>query len=355
MKIKVYKNILFLLLIIVSTYGCKKLTPLPSDTIDPEATFTRNVFNPTMGRNYLFTQIFNYGNSSTPLEFEIVGMKRFDGTPAPEITDSIYAVKVWKNKDNDGYTGFEKSIEEIENKRTIENHRIFEMRKLSGDVAVWSGMNVEKMILRPDSGYRFDVKVSNSGSTRYYYNFRFMPGRPELYAPNIWDENNGMLAGVALPSSVSGVRLSNIVRAKDNVEMTANDVDVYFVKRPESPANAPNTLSFVFMDSVFRPINPDMFSNTDWPNLVHGFNMKKTSTEVTYDVAYPIPLVEAPTKYTNPTGNRANVNFSYYRVGAGNTGVTANMAFSFAIWQKGNWEIRFVFKNTSPKFAPENG
>ena len=347
------KRVNFLLLILVFLSGftsCRKFFPEERDSIDAKAGFIgTGIYAPILGRNTVYRGIFNFGKSSTPLEFEILNLRRYDGSPAPELTDSIYALKVWKRYGTGGYSGDETSLQEIEDKRTIENHRILEMEKYSGDLSIWSGMNTDALISQPDSGYRFDVKVSNSGSTRYYYNLRFMPYKPQLYAPNIYDVNTGMYTGVALASGTSGVAVSGMAKRKDNSAMVASDVDVYFIRRPDT--QGPNTLSFVFMDSVFRHLDPALFSNTDWDNLIHGFNRRMTPTEVTFDVAYPIPLVEQATKYTNSAGNRATVNFSYYRVVPGGSGVTANLRFSFAIWQPGNWEIRFVFKNSTPKFS----
>lgn len=343
-------NWLLCVIVFLGIVSCKKFFPVERDSIDAKAGFIGSgIYSPVLGKNTVYSGIFNYGKSSIPLDFEMINLRRYDGSPAPELTDSVYSIKVWKRFGTGGYTGEEKSLEEIEAKRTTENHRIVEMEKYSGNISVWSGMNTDAIISLPDSGYKFDVKVSNSGATRYYYNLRFMPYKPQYYAPNVYDVNTGMRSGVALLSGTSGISVTGMVKKKDNTTMLPSDVDVYFIKRPDTPE--PHTLSFVFMDSVFRPIDPALFSQTDWDNLVHGFNKRITPVGVTYDMAYPMPLVEQVTKYTNTTGNRATVNFSYYRVVPGGSGTTANLRFSFAIWQPGNWEIRFVFKNSSPKFS----
>lgn len=344
--------LLFGIALFSALVACKKFFPVERDSIDAKAGFIgTGVYSPFLGRNTAYKGIFNYGNSSTPLQFEIVNLRRFNGAPAPELTDSVYNIKVWKMFGSGGYTGDEKNLKEIEDKRTFENHRILEMGKYSGDLNIWSGMNTDRLLALPDSGYKFDVKVSNSGAVRYYYNMRFIPYKPQYYTPNIYDLNIGMRAGVALPGGANALSVSGMFKRKDNSSLLSSDIDVYFIKRPD--VAGPRTLSFVFMDSVFNPIKPSLFSGTDWDNLVHGFNRKMTDASVTYEVAYPIPLVETRTRYTNATGNRASVNFSYYRIGPGGSGVTANMKFDFAIWQEGNWEIRFVFKNSSPKFNDE--
>jgi hypothetical protein len=78
--------------------------------------------------------------------------------------------------------------------------------------------------------------------------------------------------------------------------------------------------------------------------------MKMTSTAVKYEVAYPIPLVQIPTPYTNTSGNRASVAFSYDRIGFGGFRVDATIGLNFAIFEKGDWEIVFWFNKDNPKF-----
>ncbi|MCD2422254.1 DUF5007 domain-containing protein [Niabella pedocola] len=335
-------------LMLVAGQSCKKQLPRQLDTIDRAATFLSTNFSPILGRNYIARNPFSYGQSTLPLEFEIVNMRRFNGEPAPELTDDIYPVTVWKTTGAGSYTGYETSMAEIEAKRTIENHRIFEMRKGSGDVVVWGDVNTSKLITRPDSGYVFDVKVSNSGATRYFYNLRFIPYKPIPHDPHNYDLNTGMASGPALNAGTSGISLLNFARSKDNVAMSAGEVDVYFNKLVGGPGN---TLTFKFLDSAYAPINPKLFNQTQWDRLVHGFDMKLTDTEVKYTVAYPIPLAPIATPFTNGNGSRAAVKFAYYRLGPGGFGVTASLGFNFAIYQKGDWEIAFHFKNTSPKFT----
>ncbi|MBZ4191040.1 DUF5007 domain-containing protein [Niabella beijingensis] len=337
-----------LVLGLVSAESCKKLLPDDRNAIDPAATYLTTNFSPILGRNYIARGAFSFGESTLPMEFEVLNLRRFNGEPAPELTQDIYPVTVWKTTGAGAYTGFEKSIAEIEAKRTIENHRILEVRKSSGDIVVWGDVNSSKLITRPDSGYVFDVKVSNSGATRYFYNLRFMPYKPVPHDPHNYNLNTGMASSPALTSGTSGISLTNFVRSRDNVSMSVGEVDVYFNKLT---GGSGNSLTFKFLDSSYSPINPKLFNQTKWDKLVHGFDMKLTDTEVKYTVAYPIPLVQIPTTYTNSAGNRANVQFSYYRLGPGGFGVTATLGFNFAIYQKGDWEIAFHFKNTSPKFT----
>jgi len=331
---------------LICGWGCRKLVPLDKDTIDPSALFITKKFEPVLGRHTMYRNIFNYGQSTLPLQFEIMNMRRFDGSPAPELTDSVYPVMAWKNTAEGAYTGLEKSLEEIESKRYTEFHRLFEMRKFSGEILVWPGINTSKLLTQPDSGYKFDVKVSNSGAVSYYYDFRFMPYKSIPYDPNNYDLATGMPSSPTMPGGLGALDIGGIYRSKDNNLMSASEVDVMFNRMGNG-----NTLSFRFLDSAYRPIDPGLFAATDWTRLVHGFDMQQSAAKVTYSVAYPVPVVQLPTRYTNSSGTRANVHFGFYRVGPGGQGIDAFLNFQFAIYEKGDWEIVFHFKNTSPKFT----
>lgn len=345
MKLRILQLISFSFLLFTLAVSCKRYYPEDRDSIDSGAQFLVTTYSPTLGRNTVYSGNFSSGFSSQPLEFEVLNLTRFNGEPAPELTDSVYQVLAWKH--DGGYTGAETSLEEIEAKRSIENHRIFEVRKNSGQVVVWSGMDVNQILTRPDSGYKFDVKVSNSGATRYYYNLRFMPRKPIPYEPSNYNSETGMTTGPAVAFTTAG-NLTNVFRNSDNVAMQESEVDVYFSKKGTG-----NSLTFRFLDSAFRTIDPHLFNTTDWNSLIHGFDANVTSTSVSYKVAYPVPLIPLRTKYTNSSGNRAAVNFTYFRRGRAGAGVTANMSFNFAIFEKGDWDIAFQFKNTSPKFSDD--
>src|SRR5690606_3336135 len=94
-------------------------------------------------------------------------------------------------------------------------------------------------------------------------------------------------------------------------------------------------LRFRFEDTEGDPINPARFNQTKWDQLVHGFNRHTTSEYVEYDVAYPIPLVNIPTPYTNSSGSVARVNFNYSRRGFGGGVIVAEIGLDFNIYRPG--------------------
>ena len=331
----ILKVSLTLLLGGIVLYSCKKNLPDERLSIANDSQYTQYVYQPVLGRNTLFANNFQYGNSSRPLDFKIVNMRTFNGEPAPELTNN-YPVTVWKT----AYDGTEKSIAEIEAKRTTENHPLFEVRPHSGEFMMWAAANSNMIKAQPDSGYVFDVEMSNSGGRKYFQNFRLRPLRERPYEPSNLDPVTGQGTSVSVnPTSL------NITGLRGQPLNTRDDVQVLFKK-----AGNGNSITFKFVDTLSNPIDPNKFATTDWANLVHGFNMVKDATKVKYEVAYPIPCSAYPTKYTTLSGDQARVVFRFNRQAFGNVLQQCFLAFNFNIYQKGDWEITFWFKRDKPKF-----
>lgn len=319
--------------------SCKKNLPDARLTLGNDAAFTTTTYEPVLGRNTLFTGNFNIGNStlSQPLDFKIINLRRKNGDAAPELTEN-HPTLVWKQP----YLGTEKSLEEIEAKRKIEYHPVFEIREHSGQFLMWAGALSTFVKVRPDSGYVFDVEVSNSGGRRYFRDFKLKPFRERAYEPS----NVDPISGNATNASVNATIVNNIKGERTLRNLGGNDVAVFFRK-----IGTGKSITFKFLDSAQNVINPNIFALTKWETLVHGFNMKKTNTEVTYDVAYPIPLINYVTKYTNPAGNRARVVFRFERLGFGGIREEGNLGIDFSIFEEGSWEVIFQFRGENPKFS----
>ncbi|MGF7230218.1 DUF5007 domain-containing protein [Arachidicoccus sp.] len=336
---KNFYNTIFLVVVgMLFTTSCNKLLPKDRDAITDDSQFTQTVYQPILGRTTVMDKNFYSGNSSLPFTFKIINPRLYtDGSPAQELLDT-FPVTVWKKQ----YTGNETSLAEIENERAIEYHPLFEIGGHSGVFTMWASAQTPFVRSLPDSGYVFDVEASNSGGRVYFRNFRLMPLKEQPYEPSNINQNTGQsTAANVYPSSVT-----NVYGERDNTHMMSPaDVYVYFYKSGDG-----NSLTFKFMDTLFHPINPLKFADTDWKNLVHGFNMQMTPDSVKYDVAYPIPLVTIPTKYTTPNGNQARVQFKYHRIGFGGFRQDAIVSLDFNIYEKGDWQIVFWFKGDNPKF-----
>ncbi|MCH5597286.1 DUF5007 domain-containing protein [Niabella ginsengisoli] len=327
-----------LVLLVASALACKKYLPQERNTVGADSQFTIDLYEPYLGRTTYFTNNFFKGSTTYPADFKIINVRRVTGETANELTEA-FPVKVWKK----AYDGSESSLAEIEAKRVTEYHPILEMSPHTGNITFWSSGRSEFILPQPDSGYLFDVELSNSGGRRFYRNLKVKPLRESPTIPSNLDIYTGQPVRENFGISV----IANVVGAKDDRRfLGSGDVDVYIRKVEPSVGN---TITFRFLDTLFNPLNPSIFSETDWENLVHGFNMQKTATYVKYDVAYPIPLANIPTKYTTTDGATAAVRFKYSRIGFGGARINSQFGLNFGIFEPGDWEIIFAFKTDVPK------
>lgn len=338
-------NIVLAGVVVISLASCvDKYLPDTLDAFDKDATFSTKVYRPTLGRTTVFTDNFNAGNSTLPLTFTVTKVTHADGTPAPELTDT-YPVKVWKEP----YLGTEKSLAEIEAKRTFENRSLLQVRKHSGEVIMYANANSTFVKVSPDEGYLFDVKVENSGGYKNFTNLKVVPVRETDFEPATRDENTGFITNDYLhPTGVTNMFAQGKNSSFSGL-LRPEDINVY-IQRNYDDQDSATTLTFRFLDRNFKPINPDKFNTTKWESLIHGFNMKKTDRFVRYEVAYPIPLNEIPTDFTDVTGTKAHVTFGFSRLFRDTYRINASMSFDFAIYTEGDWEIVFVFANGTPEF-----
>lgn len=338
-----YVGIFLVLTVMCCTACMDHFLPDSLDAFDKEAAFSITAYEPVLGRTTTFTNNFNSGNSTLPLTFRIENMVHADGTPAPELTE-YFPVRVWTSP----YLGTETSLAEIEAKRTYENRQLFQVREHSGEFVMWDGGNSSFIRCQPDNGYTFDVVAENSGGEKRFTGFQLKPKREMDYEPNQADEETGFITNDYVnPSSVENMYIEG--KSGYFGLMGIEDVQVYFRQNNELTSEE-KTLTFRFLDDKFQPISPERFSTTNWEKLVHGFDMEKTNEYVRYKVAYPIPLSPTPTEYTNSTGDMAHVKFGYDRINSYGRRISASLAFDFAIYKEGHWEIVFVFAKGTPEF-----
>lgn len=320
-----------------------KYLPEELDSFDKDAVFTTQVYRPVLGRTTVFSDNFNTGNSTMPLTFTLVNVTKADGSPAPELTQH-FPVKVWKTP----YLGTEKSLDEIESKRTYENRSLLQVRSYSGEVILWANALSSFVECNPSEGYIFDVKVENSGGYKYYTGMKLIPERETEYEPNPANSETGFIENDYVhPAEVENVYAeggSSFYNLLDE-----KDVRVYFQRNADNEAKR-HTLTFRFLDKNFKPIDPNLFNQTKWDKLIHGFDMELTKEYVRYNVAYPIPLSKLPTEYTNKEGEQAHVVFAYDRIGRNGRRISSHISFDFSIFKEGHWEMLFVFTGGTPEF-----
>jgi len=361
-----YRVVLFLAVIIAFS-GCRRIFDLPEekDYLSTKMTYFTSEFSPTLGRLNLYQGIFNPDNSSFPMTFEIVNARFGDGRSAEDML-AKKPVLVWTQE----YTGNEKSLAEIEAKRKIEERPMIELRP-SGDIIVWPSATSEVFKPRDSVTYPqdiryFDVRVKNSGGTRIIKNLSIIPYREIPYFPA--DDIN-RYSGKPNTTTPNGTTLQHnfpvifgMIGEGTNAPLQANgggQSGVVYTYIRKVPNGTGNSLRFKFLNKDSVAIDPAKFNETKWDQLVHGFNMEKTSEYVKFDVAYPIPVARIPTRFTSGGvtntggGFTAHVEFVYSRRGFGGLREQGVISQEFAIYEKGDWEIVFHFKTVNPKFEDE--
>lgn len=337
-------KLLIALPVVLSLSGCvDNYLPEQLDAFDKDAVYTTQVYRPVLGRTTVFSDNFNPGNSTMPLTFTLVNVTKADGSPAPELTQP-FPVRVWKTP----YLGTETSLAEIEGKRTYENRSLLQVRSHSGEVVLWANALSSFVDCNPSEGYVFDVKAENSGGYKYYTGMKLVPEREMDYEPNPADPETGFIG----QDYVHPLEMSNVYAEGGssffNI-LTVDDVRVYFQQKFDNEDEG-HTLTFRFLDKDYKAISPKLFNRTKWEKLVHGFDMELTDSYVRYKVAYPIPLSNLPTAYTDKNGENAHVIFAYDRIGRNGRRISSYVSFDFSIFKEGSWEIQFVFAGGSPEF-----
>ncbi|WP_291906044.1 DUF5007 domain-containing protein [Chitinophaga sp. CB10] len=338
------------LLLAMTTMGllhaCVKL-PADADYLSKGAGYTQSNFQPILGRttvmpNDPFATIFNADHSTLPLTFKMLSVRDAETGDTVDLFNKTFDVQVWK----EAYTGFETTREEIEKKRVIEKHRLFEVREHSGQLVFWTPQDLQYLNavkVQPHKGYKFDIEVSNSGGSKVIHNLELQPLRPQPFEPTNVDPVTGNSYGVLRPSVVSGIKNYN-----DDSYLSSADVQMVFYKDLNSKEN---TLTFEFRDSSYAPIDPKKFNSTQWEKVCHHFGEPVFTPEgVTYQVAYPIPLAAITTQYTTVNGLSAQSMFSFNRIGTGGMRQDATIGTQFRIFEPGAWKIIFWFYRGNPDF-----
>lgn len=324
--------------------GCyKNMVPNEKDFFSNNMSYNRNTFPVNLGQANVYAFIFNADYSTQPLDFAIENVRRVaDRSPAPQLLQQV-DVRQW-TKD---YTGMEKTVAEIEAKRTIVKRPVLDIRPHSGELFFW---NVDSGKVKRE-GYFFDIRVRNKGGEKVFKDMLLDVRMARPYDPFEFDEATGARkaldkGGITYPD------VSGVVDAL-NLNIPRDSVNVYFRKKDTKG----NTLTFRFFDKDSLPIKFSRFNTTKWDslkyrssmlgsNVTFGFNRKMNadSTAVTYDVTNPFPVL------ADVSGNteKAYIRFEYNRVSFGRR-YDASIGLNLAIYEPGDWEVIFKFK-VSPKF-----
>ncbi|TJZ60131.1 DUF5007 domain-containing protein [Sphingobacterium olei] len=322
--------------------SCTDLIPDDLDALGDDVMITTTEFSPYLGRKTSYENVVSVSNKSTlPLNFKILGARTAEGVLAPEIMEK-YPVKIWTGT----YTGKETSLEEIEGKRKVEYRSLLEIQEKSGDIVFWDAGDASFIKTLPSEGYLFDVEIANTGGRRYVRNLILKPRRERDYEPSQYDD----ILGIAKNSYLRPSILYNVFGEKTG--MPTSDVRIFIFENTENTSPG-NTLTISALDSLGQAIDMRKFKDSEFGHLVHGFNHRFENGKVIYDVAYPMPLINYPTRYTNPSGDKARLNLKYNRLGKGGFLREAFVMFDFAIFREGHWELQIRFNGETPNFENE--
>ena len=354
-------NTLWTLLLVPCLFaGCyKNFVPEEQDYFSRDANFNKTDFVVWLGSTSVSLYIFNADYSTQPLEFAISNCRRadtvytadstqyqIDTVAAPELRQEV-PVQIWDRY----YSGKETSIAEIEGKKHTANLPVLDIRPHSGDIFFY---NTTADVVRPGK-YFFDVQVKNSGGEQTYH-MKLDVRLPHPYDPFDFDD----ITGKRLPVHTGGIlhptRMNGVVDLLGR-NLPADSVNVWFHK---VGSGGSNTLTIKFFDQDSLPIKLSNFNRMQWDSLRYystmtglqvpfGFNRKMTadSTAVTWDIPNPFPVL------SDVSGSlvHAAIDFTYNRVSFGKR-VDAAVGMDFAIFEPGQWELIFKFRQ-NPKFGDD--
>lgn len=350
---KTINTLLSYILLILVLSACRKL-PEKKDYLSQNASFSReDVYEPILGRTVLVKTQFSGDGSTYPMIFSVENARHAsDGSPATELFQNI-KVQEWRRN----YTGKETSLAQIDSERVWAEKPFFEIREGSGDF-IFRSASSSQIHAYPDSGYLFDVKVQNKGNERVFKDFYLRPLKEVPYEPYEYDvynhdrktETRTSKDGKSyyVPYTIHPASVTNMYFTRDSL-FTDTLISVSFYKNTDKGSKG-HSLTFKFVDENFNAIDPAKFNNTKWDLLVHGFDMEKTNTQVTYQVAYPVPLTDLSTRYASD--GKAHVKFGYSRKGFGGSRVDAYFTLDFSIYEQGDWTILFYFRR-NPRFEDD--
>lgn len=325
---------------LLSSSCMDKFLPEVQEAFDREANYTQQLYKPVLGRTTLFSNNFQPGNSTLPLTFEITRVVKADGSPAPELTD-VFPVTVWKSP----YTGTEKTIEEIEEKRATEYRTLFQVHKHSGEFVMWSNAMSAFVSCSPAKGYLFDVRVENKGGYKYFNNLQLKPLRESDFEPSIYDSETGLI----IDKDYITATTARSIMLESGRFSSSEKIHIYLRENKENTSKT-KTLTFRFYNSDYTPISPAKFNQTKWDDLIHGFNKEIGTDYVKYDVVYPMPLVQVPSKYTNKEGKMLWLRFAYNRITSMGYRTDSYFDLEFGIYKEAHWEVIVVFADGAPEF-----
>ncbi|NLR59434.1 DUF5007 domain-containing protein [Chitinophaga polysaccharea] len=295
------------LLIAVFAASCKKDST--DGFLSPALKYTNPSIKVAVGASLIQSGAMVTDESTKPLTFSIDGIYYEDG----KLADKVMAYKVdtyfWQAE----YTGKEKTVEELNQKRTKVNRPAIDINPENGNIVIYPEASDTTQLVK--GKYIIDVRVKNSGgeivvkkaltidvsyALPYYYRFAGVDGN-----------------------------LTGIDVTFDRQQPTGNKILVYVLKKDGSPVDPKLLLGYDYSST------PGVTDLKDWHSL--GLNNPTKYTEfpdhLELEIAgYPLPFVAGQVLRIDMYNN-GEVNGQYF-----------NYWFDMAILKEGIWKVTIKLK-----------
>lgn len=273
--------------------------------LSPALRYPNPTINVTVGASLIQSGAMVTDESTKPLEFAIDAIRSEDGKVNEDIMKYRVDTYFWGAE----YTGKEKTVDDINKKRTKVSRPAIDINPINGLIVIYPEAT-DSTILKKGK-YILDIKVSNSGGTR------IMKGALTI--------NVTAYAG---PYVYSFLGVDGNVKAIDvkfeQLEKTGNKLHIYVQKKDGSPVNPKDLVGYDYSS------DPAVKDLKDWRYL--GLNNPTKYTEFPDHLelelaAYPLPIVKGQ-RLTIDMYNNSSINGKYL-----------NFWFNFAIFNEGLWKI----------------
>ncbi|MGO4294421.1 DUF5007 domain-containing protein [Chitinophaga sp. RAB17] len=298
---------LFWLAITLLTISCKKDSS--DGFLSPALKYTNPSIKIAVGASLIQSGAMVADESTKPLEFTIDAIHYEDG----KIADKLMAYKVdtyfWQAE----YTGKEKTVQELDKKRTKVNRPAVDINPANGNIVIYPESSDTTIFTK--GKYIIDVRVKNSGGERLIKSALTIDvsyALPYTYR----------LAG--LDGKITGLDVTF-----DRQVNTGNKILVYVLKKDGTAVDPKTLLGYDYSS------NPDVTDLKDWHNL--GLNNPTKYTEfpdhLELEIAgFPLPFVSGQVLRIDMYNN-GDINGGYF-----------NYWFDMSILKEGIWKVTIQLK-----------
>lgn len=272
--------------------------------LSPALKYTNPSIKVSVGASLIQSGAMVADESTKPLVFSIDAIYTADG----KIADGVMNYKVdtyfWQKE----YTGKEKTVAEIDEKRTKVNRPAIDINPENGNIVIYPEASDTTKLVK--GKYTIDVRVKNSGGEM-------------LIKAALTIDVSYALPYTYIFAGVDG-KLTGIDVKFDRTVNTGNKILVYVVKKDGSPVDPKALLGYDYSTT------PGVTDLKDWHNM--GLNNPTKYTEfpdhLELEIAgFPLPFVSGQVLRIDMYNN-GDINGGYF-----------NYWFDMAILKEGIWKV----------------